>query len=132
MHPYDDSQDDALAGWVKLVVGLAIAFGIFMLGAIFAPPTYSHAFNCASRSELVQSLKEEYEEKPLWLGLQRRSVEGVPVQMYVELWVGEDTHTLTIGVQGSDQMCILAIGQEWVLSPDIGRVPGREAGDQEP
>jgi len=132
MRPYDDSKDEAVTVWVKFVVGLAIAFSVFMLGVFFAPPAQSHPLNCTNRADLVESLKEKYEEKPLWLGLKSADAEGVPTQLYVELWVGENTFTITIGAQGGDQMCVLMPGQEWVLSPEAMTPTGREAGEQEP
>jgi len=131
MRPYDDTQDEAVMGWVKLTVGLALAFGIFMLGVIFAPPASSHSLNCTPRSDLVEALKERYKEKPLWLGLRSAEAEGVPIQLYVEIWVGKDTWTLTIGSQGDDQMCVIMPGQEWVLNPEVTPPAGREAAEEE-
>ena len=132
MRPYDDEKDEVVTGWIKLAVGLTLALGLFMLWVIFAPSASSHNFECGPRSKLVGSLQERYEEKPLWLGLRNTRIEGMPVQLYVELWIGENTYTITSGVQGGDQLCIITTGQEWVLSPEVAPPIGREAGEQEP
>ena len=117
MRPYDDRQDEAVMGWVKLVVGLALAFGLLMLGVIFAPPASSEMVpDCFPRADLIELLTNKYEEEPIWMGLGNGKSSS---DRYVELWGGDQSWSVVTGVQGSEDACIMATGGDWALMPGV-------------
>lgn len=124
MRPYDDSQDEATATWVKFIIGLSIAFGIFILGALFSAPAPAHELTCKPRIELIKELSEQHSEYPLWLGLPLDTKTGNG--FYLELWGGDGSWTLLTGQNGGEISCFMSFGGDWSFSMPTSPPPSAQ------
>ena len=113
MVPYDDKQDETWLAFVKFTVAAGIVIAIFILGAVFSSPASPHQLPCVERSVLVEKLAEEYDERPVWMGI--RQTGKILPRIYFEFWGGEESWTITTAVEGSTKLCVLGEGGGWAL-----------------
>lgn len=98
--------------WLWLIVGLVLAILALLITASPARSQISAPLICRERAEIVETLKERFQETQQAIGL---SSNGVLIEVFVS-----KAKTWTIIVtQTGGRSCLVAAGKDWADIPQI-------------
>ncbi len=97
-----------------MLIKRVFAMGLAVGAVITAIPAHAdEAKDCASRSQIVERLKDHYSERLTAGGLNEGSM--------LEVWASDETGTFTVLRTNAEGLtCIVATGTDWFAARDTG------------